>query len=323
MRQAMEPTYMNSTCLLELVRVSAPEHYTSHPLWQHFELHRNTTCQEVTGLSTEEFFLQNHSGGILEFQIFMGSMFLYAAYSLVQFVSHLWRGEAGSFSSLIATVMLSVNHFSLFLLLSHYQHDCTHICGNVMHHSSYQVDGSNASLIGTLPPGLLFNAIVNHFMMFCMFNVAMGWFKLDTTLYNLIVTPVALARLLFNMMVVHPWIHAHGRSYYKEVFGAWFPFDEYVGHVQVHHGNGLCLGDTPIYSWFYDLVLKFHGSLYEAGVLRYQHVEHYVSNFVIDYFLLASIFMFVVLTVMVFYPFMDKVVEGNTAAVKAKKSKSA
>jgi hypothetical protein len=69
MRQAMEPTYMNSTCLLELVRVSAPEHYTIHPLWQHFDKHGNVTCLEVTGLSTEEFFLHNHSGGILEFKV--------------------------------------------------------------------------------------------------------------------------------------------------------------------------------------------------------------------------------------------------------------
>ena len=250
-------------------------------------------------------------------------MFLYAAYSLVQFITHLLRGKVGSFSSLIATVVLSVNHFSLFFLFSHYQHDCTHICGNVMHHSSYQVDGSNASLVGTLPPGLLFNAIMNHFMVLCMFNVAMGWFKLDTTVYNLVVTPVALARLMFNMMVIHPYIHTHNRSYYKEIFGSWFPFDEYVGHVQIHHGNGLALGDSPIYSWFYDLVLKFHGSLYEIGVLRYQHMEHYVSNFVIDYFLLASIFMFVVLTVLLFSPFIGKVVEGDAAALTTEKRKLA
>lgn len=46
-RQSFEPFYMNATCLLDLVRLSAPEHWDAHPLWKHYNY--KETCEEITG----------------------------------------------------------------------------------------------------------------------------------------------------------------------------------------------------------------------------------------------------------------------------------
>jgi hypothetical protein len=49
-RQSWEPLYMNATCLMDLVRVSAPEHYDVHPLWKHFQQNTTVTCEDLTGI---------------------------------------------------------------------------------------------------------------------------------------------------------------------------------------------------------------------------------------------------------------------------------
>jgi hypothetical protein len=46
-RQSFEPLYMNPTCLMDLVRVSSPEHYALHPTWKYFQMSVNETCEVI------------------------------------------------------------------------------------------------------------------------------------------------------------------------------------------------------------------------------------------------------------------------------------
>lgn len=142
LRQSFEPFYMNSICLLDLVRVSAPEHWELHPTWKYFKMHMpNTTCESLTGISMDEYFLQIYGNGVVEYKIFWGILGAFTFLSTLYFLKRLFTGKVQSIVGLIGSAILSWNQGSLFHLLSHYQNDVSHLNGNVMHHSNYSVEG--------------------------------------------------------------------------------------------------------------------------------------------------------------------------------------
>ncbi len=142
LRQSFEPFYMNSICLLDLVRVSSPDHWNLHPTWKYFKIHmQNTTCESLTGVPMKEYFTQIYTSGQIEYKIFWAIFSLLALFATMYFLQRVFSGKVTSIVGLIGCAILSWNHGGLFHLFSHYQNDVSHINGNVMHHSNYNIDG--------------------------------------------------------------------------------------------------------------------------------------------------------------------------------------
>jgi hypothetical protein len=61
--------------------------------------------------------------------------------------------------------------------------------------------------------------------------------------------------------------------------------------------------------------MYLHGLVYEYGYLTFGKPEHYVANIALDYFLLASVVFFMLVTVGLTYPFLQKAekTEGKKA----------
>jgi len=252
LRQSIEPFYMDSVCLLDLVRVSSPEHWDLHPTWSHMVKHNNETCEDRTGIPMSEHFDNIYNAGVVEYKIFWGVLGLVTALSVVVFFQKLFTGKVRSFIGVIACLVLAFNQGSLFHLLSHYQNDVSHINGNVMHHSSFTRNGDNAALVNTLPPGLIVNFLQNYFTVMFMAYVLMRCYftKIDRWVYFSLCTPLIMAKFIMQMVYIHPFIHTQHKSWYGIVIHPLFTkyvMDEYKGHVLCHHVTGSCLGEF-IYS---------------------------------------------------------------------------
>lgn len=209
-RQHFEPFYMNGSCLMDLVRVSAPEHYSIHPLWKLYQKSNFTnTCEAITNDSLDNFFLKTFQNGQTELY-FLYAFIASLAITGISFI--LYRMSKFSFcglGSFLSFVALAYCQGSLFHSFSHYQNDLTHLNGNVMHHSEFRIDGSNESLVATLPPGLLYLFVLNSLIVYSMMYGLLNYYQLDTKLYLAISTIVIPAKMLFNMKVIHPYIHKY------------------------------------------------------------------------------------------------------------------
>jgi len=319
LRQSFEPLYMNSTCLMDLVRISAPEHYAKHPTWKFYQMVSNETCESISGVPIEQYFLEMYKSGTNEFYMFWGVLGVLSVVSIVVFLNRLLKGKVTSIVGVIACAILSWNHGSLFHLLSHYQNDVSHLNGNVMHHSNFSVGGDNAALVNTLPPGLIINFLQNYFTVYMMMWVTLDYFKLDKWVYLSLSSPCIMAKFILQMKIIHPYIHTQHKSWYGAPIT--YIMDDYKGHVLCHHVTGYCLGDSPLYSFFYDWMLYFHGKVYELGYIRFKSVTHYAANIALDYFLLASVLMFLFITVAVFSPFLQKAELKSTVSKGSEGSK--
>lgn len=318
--QFFDPIYMNSTCLMDFVRLSSPDHYDVHPIWKHFQKATNETCESITGQPIQEHFNQVYHNGTTEFYVFYGWTFLYTILSLYSFIKYLFAGKVRSVIGIAAAITLAWwGEGSLMHLFSHYQNDCSHLNGNVMHHSSFTVGGDNSALNKTLPPGLLINFSLNLITVKLFFWVILDYFKIDKQIYFGLSTAAILAKFVIQMKFIHPYIHQYHKSWYREFIHPMFPMDEYKGHVLCHHVSGYCLGDSPIYTWFYDNMLYYHGKVYELGYIKYKTMEHYIFNFALDYFLIISTIGFCFITIALFSPFMQKVVEKPSSEKATKK----
>jgi len=321
LRQSWEPLYMNSTCLMDLVRISAPEHYALHPTWKYYQMASNETCESISGVSIEQYFLNMYQSGTTEYNIFWGVLGVLSVVSSLIFLQRLVQGKVTSIVGVIACAVLSWNQGSLFHLLSHYQNDISHLNGNVMHHSNFSVGGDNAALVNTLPPGLIINFLQNYFTVYMMMWVTLDYFKLDKWTYLALSSPLIMAKFILQMKIIHPYIHTQHTSWYGKPIS--YFMDDYKGHVLCHHVSGYCLGDSPVYSFFYDAMLYVHGKVYELGYIRFKSVTHYAANIALDYFLLATVLMFLFITVAVMSPFLPKALQKDSAAAgKASKVKS-
>lgn len=321
LRQSFEPFYMNSTCLMDFVRISAPEHYALHPLWKFYQAGSasNQTCEDITGMPIEDFFRKTYYSGTFEYKIYFSAIVLYVGISLMCFLRQVFTGKVKSIMGVVAIVGLAWNIFSLLHLLAHYQNDLHHLNGNVMHHSSFSVNGDSATLVNTLPPGLIINFSLNFFMVWMMSYVVLDYFKVDTWVYLNLAGPVMFGKLFFTLKVIHPYIHAQRKSWWGPLVATYWS-DEFKGHVLCHHVNGYCLGDSPTFSWFYDRMMHLHGMLYEKEYLVFGQFTHYVFNYLLDYILLATVLVFMVLTVLLFYPFLIKAEKGKEQSEKSQKT---
>lgn len=164
-----------------------------------------------------------------------------------------------------------------------------------MHHSDYKVNGENGSLVGTLPPGLLYLFHLNYYLTCGMMYFLMNKFQLDAKLYIAICAMVLPAKQLLNMKVIHPYIHKYNQSWYIWPFS--LVFKDYEGHVLCHHVNGYCLGDLPGLSLIYDRLMYYHSFLYKLGYIQFQSANHYTLNIFWDYLLILVTFLAMLLVV--------------------------
>ncbi len=179
--------------------------------------------------------------------------------------------------------------------------------------------GDNASLVKTLPPGLLINFTLNQFVVMFMMYLVMKYLKLDYLTYLSFSVPLMMGKFILQMAIIHPFIHTQHTSWYGAYISPIIPkyfMDDYQGHVLCHHVNGYCLGDSPVYSKIYNVLLYLHGELYKNDWVRFQTPLHYVVNILLDYLLLASIFALMFITVLVMYPVLPKLREEK---IKTKK----
>lgn len=318
-RQSWEPLYMNSTCLMDLVRVSAPEHYDAHPLWKHFQQNMTVTCEDLTGKPMQDYFVDIYHAGKVEYYIMYSFFVAYAAYGFLSFLRKLFTGKVRSLTTVLVSLFLSWNQGSLFHLFSHYQNDCSHLNGNIGHHSNFEVNGDNTAASVTLPPGLVINFLFNFLVVEMIFSVCLDYFKIDKAIYFNLSAPFILAKFVLQMKIIHPFVHSNMRSWYKSTFGEWFPIDD-LNHVTCHHVSGYCLGDGPQYMWFYDVVLYVHGQIYKQGLVQFATVQHYVLNYAIDYMLIGVCVLFSFLTIAALSPLLQKeemvVASAKTSAKK-------
>eukprot|EP01031_Cornospumella_fuschlensis_P026646 gene26646-32197_t len=304
LQQAFIPFYMNPICLMDLVRESAPDHWNLHPIWKHFHEDAGTTCEKITGKPLREFFLMNYKSGVMEYYVFWTVMLAACAYCLYVYARHLLSGKVRSIIGFLASCLLAFNHGSLFHLLSHYQNDAYHLNGNLQHHSSFSVEGDNATLVNTLPPGLMVNFTLNHFVIMVMAYFVARYFRLDVVQYLSLAHPFILLKMIVQLKVIHPYLHAEQKSWYGWPMN--LLIDDYNGHVLCHHVDGYCLGDAPLYARFYDALLYCHGKIYEKGLLTFQSVPSILFNISLDYFLLACTFVFMFVTVALLSPLLPK-----------------
>jgi hypothetical protein len=75
-RQWFSPYYMDSTCLLDLVRTSSPAHFNGHPFWPYYLNDTSVTCQSTTGIPLDTYFLQMYKDGVIENKILNGILTL-------------------------------------------------------------------------------------------------------------------------------------------------------------------------------------------------------------------------------------------------------
>jgi hypothetical protein len=233
----------------------------------------------------QEYYEKMHSDGIIDQKIFMTFMLTGALIGLLTLVHRAISGTFGSIRSVFSFLLLSVIHGSFYLLQCHYQNDLTHLNGNVSHHSEFKVNNGkiNATLVESLPHGLVFNFIINYSTTWFMMYVLFKSFKLDFSLYAGISSIVVPGKLLLQMKVVHPYIHAHNKSWYPYPLNLFFR--DHYGHVICHHGSGYCLGDLPVVGEFHNALMFLHGKLYELGYLTHGSAFHFICNIIADYFL--------------------------------------
>lgn len=330
LRQFLEPHYMNAICLLELVQVSSPEHWEKHPIWKYYLKNITDTCESITGMSNSDYFNHIYHSGEIEYKIFWAVTGFATLIAFYVFITRLIDGRIRSVIGVMGCAVLAWYQGSLFHVFSHFQNDITHINGNVMHHSSFSVNGDNASLVKTLPPGLLINFLVNFSTVIAIGHYIMSlprFKKLDKTTYFSIALPVIMVKFVVQMAYIHPYIHTFHKSWYAEVLGSWFKtyfMDEYKGHVLCHHGSGYCLGkyftcvvnlynllflllgDSHIYSYIYDVYMYIHGLLYKHEFITFKSTEHYLFNVLFDYFLIANVYVQFYATIFVTYYFLPK-----------------
>jgi hypothetical protein len=279
---------MNSVCLLDFVRVSSPEHYDVHPLWKYFKYDSNVTCEELSKIPLEEYFKNMYVAGYQDHQIFYAIFLSITVGIFVYGSSQVIKSRRFSFGGALTSVVLAFCQGSLYHLLCHYQNDLSHINGNVMHHSSYTVEGHNSALVGTIPPGLLYNFIQNYLTVWGMAYVIFRYLKLDFGLYSAVAAILMPAKLLVQMKIIHPYIHSQHKN--------WIPYpinlvyDDYGGHVLCHHVSGYCLGDMPGLGLLFDPLFYIHGQIYKHNLLKFGTPAHYTFNILLDYLLLAMIF---------------------------------
>jgi hypothetical protein len=312
-RQWFSPYYMDSTCLLDLVRTSSPAHFNGHPFWPYYLNDTSVTCQSTTGIPLDTYFLQMYKDGVIENKILNGILMLTSLWGAYEIAHKIRAGSFGKLRSALGFIIIAFCvHAPTFHLISHYQNDLAHINGNVMHHSSYYVGTDNAAMVATLPPGLVFNFSFNYIVMLAMMYVIMKRFQFDAALYLGFSVLVVPAKLLFNMKVIHPFVHTQLKSWYATYFWPWsYVVKDYHNHVLCHHVSGYCLGEFPGAGNIMDYIMYWHGKLYSLGLIKYKSIMHYCSNILFDYFLLAFVFVYLFACVYLVSPLIVKVSPSN------------
>lgn len=319
LRRLGDPFYMQSTCLLETVHTTSPDHFDAHPFWKHYVAANNATCSEITGKSVDQYVAEHvWAPGVTEkiiFDTMMISVLLYCTFLLVK---RCVSGEGPSFVGAIGFLAVAAAHSSLVFIICHYQQDLTHLNGNLLHHSKLHVE-NNGSFVNILPPGMIFNIPMGYLVSSILYTSVLKSFGCSTKNYLLIFLVFSFIKIAFIMRVIHPFIHNEGKSWYK-TYIPYFPYDEHRGHVIEHHGDGTSLGDSPLFNILFNYIMKAHAKLYAEGYIKW-HSEYWpVINLLEDYALLFLQACLVLPTVLVAWPLLDKSKESTVISTEKKKN---
>jgi len=268
-----------------LVRISAPEAYNIHPFWPYYQQNMTVaeSCESQFGGSMEEYNMKMFRDGIPEQKILQLVIAVSALLAAFHLAKRVWTRTVGSLRTVAVFIVTSYLQASYYHLMSHYQNDLTHLNGNVGHHSEFKVNDNNGALVDSLPHGLVFNFTLNYITSMWMMHMLLKFFKLDAGLYFAISPIVIPAKLLFNMKIIHPYIHRYHKTWYPYPLNLFFR--DYDGHVLCHHVTGYCLGDFPGTSFFHDRMMYWHAKLYQLGYLAFGTLEHRIANVLTDYVL--------------------------------------
>jgi len=262
--------YMDGECLLKMVNISAPAHFSKHPLWPYRGYKSDCDVEEYFGVQQRN-------------QLEMKVIFLMILVpALLSVVSLMYSPPKRS----LIYVPISLLTWSIVFVTSHYQHDILHLNGNIMHHTNFKNDGENGTLQKTAPHGVLYSTNLAHVMMLVIVYTLM---KSELTLsfwdFVRLQLPTQALKVIYNMQVVHTYVHKYNRSIYPWPLDKFFR--DYEGHVVCHHGTGHCLGEFPGTSVLHNFLLDAQGQLYRHGWVERGSMGEAVLNLSMDYVLLV------------------------------------
>ena len=307
-RQFFNPSYMNSNCLLELVKDSAPNTWNNHVLWPHFNI--TESCSSIFEITLDDFFISTFHTGKIENNILYFYLFALLICGVYYLMSQLIiKKNIQVISSFFGCFIVSWLQGSLFHLISHYQNDITHLNGNVMHHSEYKINGDNTSITNTLPSGLIFVFILNYTTVLWIMYLITKKLGIDSKMYCAYATIIIPIKQIFQMVIIHPYIHTYNKSWYPWPLN--LMFKDYEGHVLCHHINGLCLGDFPGVGYIYNLMLQYHSKLFSGGYIKFKSINYFILNIIIDYILYSITIIICSLLCFSFFYFLPKTMKNK------------
>lgn len=270
--------YKDGECLLKMVYDSNLDHYNAHPLWPHRGFESDCDTQEYFNVQQKNIWEFR-----LSFAWLMGGALVSLLSIFIDPPKH----------SVFRYLPLAIISTGMTFITAHYQHDITHSCGNIQHHTNFQNDGENGSGIRTVPHGVLIPVVAAQLsVVYVVFESIKGCKYLRFWNYVRVFFITNCCWLLWSMLVVHPYIHSQHQSIYPWPLN--LIFQDYYGHIQCHHVNGLCLGSIPFTGIFHDVLMKFHGNLYQHKLIERLTIEEAVANYVVDIILILLVVAYVV-----------------------------
>tara|TARA_B110000971_G_C19930218_1_gene463598 strand:+ start:45 stop:1037 length:993 start_codon:yes stop_codon:yes gene_type:complete len=252
--------YKDGECLLKMVNVSNPEHFARHPLWPHRGY--TTDCNvnlyfEVQQSNRVEFILTR----------------LWYVGSAIVGIFVLLRSKP---KHTLSYVPLAIMAIAMAFITYHYQHDNTFF--SVSHHT--MLENSLFSAGNSTPHGFLNTQILAQFFVIILVkNILVKSNKLNWCSFVKVYIPLHSWWLIWIMLVVHPHVHEHNKSFYPWPLN--HVFKDFDGHVLIHHVSGYCLGSIPHTGYFHDMLLFLHGKLFEHNIVERLTVWEKILNYTV------------------------------------------
>ena len=283
-----------------MVHDSAPEHYDAHPLWPYRGYTSDCNTQEYFNVQKENRW---------EFLLTMGWVQGSALIGLACLIFSPPKRNA------LWYLPLAIMSTAMAIITAHYHHDITHMCGNIQHHTNFGVaESENASGVKTVPHGVFMplvcaQLLVTFIVSCCLHrspDLSSGLSFVD---YLKVYFPFQMFWLLWNMLVVHPYVHEHNKSVYPWPLS--LIFQDYEGHVLCHHVSGYCLSSVPFTGILHNVLLFGHGKAYEFGIIERLTSGEAALSYIIDVVLVLLMTAYIVPVALT-----TKYFAGNRAEIK-------
>jgi hypothetical protein len=270
------------------VNASNPDHFAGHPLWPHRGYDSDCDPQEY-------FELQQHNQFEYKCTLYMlPTMFTLGA-AMVAWSMYQGKPRTDK-PSRAAYIPLALMACGMAFVTCHYQQDITHLCGNIMHHSEMKYRGANETLVETVPHGVLQGFILALVYVVMITNFIMRLTpKLNMYDFISVFCLVTSIWFLWNMKVVHAYVHKHNESIYP------FPLNHIMNdmvHITGHHATGHYFGSVPHTAYLHNFLIDAHAEFYINKWVEPRGASEYWLNVGLDYVLLALAWVHLYIAVM-------------------------